>query len=390
MNDSPSTARTPGVERRTLVAGAAWTIPVVATAVGAPLAAASGAPTLAFTNGPYTVAACGTLKDVVLKATTNGTAPVAIGTPLTVSLPAGLVWSDGTTGSRTVRTGADGEVVLSGIRSTSGNTALQLSAAAGAATTTAPVSIAARSGDGVHALNYTTRVDSLRPNSADALRILGDTASGFLIWQDRNGDIRDGNGNPVITDADTGPGLLAMNRGGAGGANALIWYKKDGVLHYFDYTTKADQVRANSADAIRILSDTASGFLVWQDANGDIRDGSGNPLITGADTGAGLLVMNRGGAGGNDPLIWYKKADGVHYYNYTSKVDTLRPDSTEAVRIVGDTATGFLIWQDADGDIRDGNGNPLVTGADTGSGLLAMNRAGNDPVIWYKKTQPCA
>jgi len=143
MNDSPSTARTPGVERRTLVAGAAWTIPVVATAVGAPLAAAStSGPTVAFVNGPYSVAACGTLKDIVLKVTTNGTASPTAGTLVSVILPEGLLWSDGTTGPKALPTDANGEVVISGVKATGTDGDRSVSASFGTGSALASVSVA--------------------------------------------------------------------------------------------------------------------------------------------------------------------------------------------------------------------------------------------------------
>jgi hypothetical protein len=144
-NDKPETGAiqtgADGIQRRTIIAGAAWTIPVVATAIGAPLAAASPAPTLTFTNGPYSVAACGTLKDVTIQATTDGTTPAPAGTLVTVTLPSGLTWSDGTTAPRVLPTNANGQVVLSGVKATSGSSSGTISATAGAVSAVGPVTI---------------------------------------------------------------------------------------------------------------------------------------------------------------------------------------------------------------------------------------------------------
>ncbi|MBO0985751.1 hypothetical protein [Rathayibacter sp. SD072] len=137
----PSSGSADGVQRRTLVAGAAWTIPVVATAIGAPLAAASPSPTLVFTNGPYAAAACGTLKDVVVAVTTDGTTAAPDGTLVTVTLPAGLAWSDGGSGSRAVAVGANGELVLSGITATQGSGTRTIQAALGSGAASAPVAV---------------------------------------------------------------------------------------------------------------------------------------------------------------------------------------------------------------------------------------------------------
>lgn len=84
-----------GVPRRTVVVGAAWAIPVVAVAVATPLAAASTTePTLQFAMAAYTVSGCGTLDNVVVTATTNGTTPPPAGTAVSIALPAGYTFVD--------------------------------------------------------------------------------------------------------------------------------------------------------------------------------------------------------------------------------------------------------------------------------------------------------
>lgn len=89
-------AKKSGLKRRTVITGAAWSIPVVAVTVATPLAAASvAAPSLSFTNGPYSAGPCAPLGEIVLILTTNGTDPDP-GKSVTVVLPAGLTWSDGT------------------------------------------------------------------------------------------------------------------------------------------------------------------------------------------------------------------------------------------------------------------------------------------------------
>ncbi|PPG65701.1 hypothetical protein [Rathayibacter rathayi] len=85
-----------GVHRRTIVKGAAWTIPVVAVSVATPAAAASKTPTLKFTQTSYSVGACETLKGVQVKRTIDGTVPDPNKT-VTVTLPTGYKFVDGTT-----------------------------------------------------------------------------------------------------------------------------------------------------------------------------------------------------------------------------------------------------------------------------------------------------
>ncbi|PPF21784.1 hypothetical protein C5C18_15055 [Rathayibacter tritici] len=154
-----------------------------------PAAAASDTPTIAFTNGPYTVNACGTLKDVTVKATTDGTTPVAAGTMISVTLPEGLTWSDGATGTKSFPADGSGQVTLSGIRSTTNyNETVSMKAAQGSTRTTAPVKIqnatvavAFRGGTGI------APDDSYQSVPADS-KVIGDA-----YYLAPNGDLYEGN-----------------------------------------------------------------------------------------------------------------------------------------------------------------------------------------------------
>jgi hypothetical protein len=135
------TENTPGhVHRRTVVAGAAWTIPVVATAIATPALAASGAPTLSFVTGPYTSAACSGVSTVVLQLTTDGTTPDP-GKTVMVSLPNGLTWSDGTTAPRPFTTGTDGRATVTGLKAPGKNGTYALGASSGSLTATSSVAV---------------------------------------------------------------------------------------------------------------------------------------------------------------------------------------------------------------------------------------------------------
>lgn len=181
-----------GMHRRTIVKGAAWTVPVVAVAMATPAAAASKTPTIAFTNGPYTVNACKTLKDVTVKATTDGTTPVAAGTLISVTLPEGLAWSDGTTGTKSFPADGTGQVALSGIHSTTNyNETVTMSAAQGSAKTTAPVKIE----------NATVAVafrggSAISPDNSYQSVPAGSTSIGDGVYLAPNGDLY--NGNTVV------------------------------------------------------------------------------------------------------------------------------------------------------------------------------------------------
>jgi hypothetical protein len=130
-----------GLPRRTILMGAAWSVPVISAAIATPLAAASTTELeLAFVNGPYQAIACGPLDDIVVRATRGGTA--APGEPITVTLPAGLTWSDGTTAPRTLVSDANGEIILSGVLAGNANGNFALGATSGPASAASSAEVA--------------------------------------------------------------------------------------------------------------------------------------------------------------------------------------------------------------------------------------------------------
>lgn len=140
-----SSAVPSGVSRRTVVKTTAWSVPVIAVAMATPMAAASVAPTLEFTNGPYSADACGPVGEVILQLTTDGTTP-APAQPVTVTLPSGLSWADGATGSKVFTTDANGNVTIGAgaiVGSASGTHSITATAGGGTPVT-APVSVATR------------------------------------------------------------------------------------------------------------------------------------------------------------------------------------------------------------------------------------------------------
>jgi len=274
-----------GLERRTLVAGAAWTIPVIATAVGAPLAAASTGATLTFTNGPYSVAACGTLKDVVLRVTTNGTAPAPAGTLVTVTLPAGLTWSDSSTGAKVLPTDANGEIVLSGVTADGASASTVIGASTTDASTSAPVSIAPS--DTAHQYNLVGASDLTVPNVPG-----GSTPIGGGFYRSPTGDVYLNNGAIVATgsaagavggyDPEGGSYLQYTKNGAAFQYNAVgsattpwtlptgatpvgggFWLTADGDVYFEDRL-----IRSGVAEAVGNWTAATSGFVGITDRSG--------------------------------------------------------------------------------------------------------------------------
>lgn len=102
--DDAPTAVPRGISRRTMVKGAAWSVPVIAAASAAPFAAASDLCAVAVTSPSLT--ACGTAPLQVVLKDKQGT---QIAGQVSVTLPAGLVWGDGTTGTKVVTVDAAGQ-----------------------------------------------------------------------------------------------------------------------------------------------------------------------------------------------------------------------------------------------------------------------------------------
>ena len=104
----------PPISRRTLVTGAAWSVPVIALSVATPAAAAaSGMAKASFDAPTYTVDSSRLLSGAVVRVMRDGV-PVA-GAVVTVSLSAGMTFAPGGTTSLPMTTGSDGEAPLPGI-----------------------------------------------------------------------------------------------------------------------------------------------------------------------------------------------------------------------------------------------------------------------------------
>jgi len=132
-----------GISRRAVVAGAAWAMPVVAAAVSAPMAVASGGPAVGPGDAPVVVGRCAAATGITFVVTQNGT-PVP-GESVIVTIPADWSWSDGTPGQTVALTSdADGivKVPSAQVMSVGGNATVSAQLASGGpiATVTMPVS----------------------------------------------------------------------------------------------------------------------------------------------------------------------------------------------------------------------------------------------------------
>jgi hypothetical protein len=344
-----------GVQRRTLVAGAAWTIPVVATAVGAPLAAASGeAPTLAFTNGPYTVAACGTLKDVVIKATTDGTTAPPAGTLVTVTLPAGLTWSNGETGSRPFSTDANGEVVLSGVKASGTAATVTIAASTSSATAAAPVTVSAAG----NAWAYVHETNSAASMGGNRSGVVG---NGYFLDSEGNLYYYE-NPNPVAT-----------------GVASAVGYLDAANNHYVDYV-KTD----GSSFAYRAEDNNTASF------GGDRSTAVGNGYFLSPDGGLYYYENPNPVATGVTSAFGYLDTANNHYVDYidsTGNAFGYRVEDNNTASFGGprSKAVGNGYFLSPDGALYYyENPNPVATGVTSAIGY--MDSANNHYVDYVDST----
>ncbi|KQQ08037.1 hypothetical protein [Rathayibacter sp. Leaf296] len=309
------------VQRRTIVAGAAWTIPVVAAAAATPAAAASLTPTLEFANGPYSVSACGTLSDVVIHATTDGTVP-AVGLLVTVTLPAGLEFPDGTT-TKAFTTDTNGHVVLTGIAVSS--TASSGSIGAASTTLTATEAVVVAGGGTTAYRNYGGGASSYVTVPS------GSTAVGNSMFLSPDGDLYFAD-SVIATDVQS-----VTYSSTHGGANDYGYVTGSGAYYYDSYGPGA----AGLVQQTNVpVGSTAIGPNVFLSPDGDLYED--NAIIaTDVATANYAFIIN---PAPQDRSITYTKTDGTAHRDYGGV-------SSFATVPSGSTAVGNAMFLSPDGDL---------------------------------------
>ena len=149
----------PSPTRRTVLTGAAWSVPVIAAASLAPFAAASGTPVLAFNQASYSGTACGTITGAAVSVTTNGTATA--GVSVTTTLSGGYTFAGGSASHTGVSDGS-GKVALP---------AINVPSVGGSATATATSGVANSASSSISATSTTSArryvIDSSTGKSTD-------------------------------------------------------------------------------------------------------------------------------------------------------------------------------------------------------------------------------
>lgn len=324
--------------RRTIVQGAGWTIPVVAVTVATPAAAASAAPTLAFTQNSYSGKACETLSGVQVRRTTDGSTADS-GQTVSVTLADGYTFADGST-RYSGRTGSDGTITLPGIKVPAKGGKSAFSASSTTLSASAPVSGTSkpsafrRDGDG------TVSTYSAVP--------AGSTAIGDSAYLAHNGDLYSGD---TLVASGVDKAHWTFNRfGGKAGYHILTYVKgTKGYRRDNDGNVTESTVPSNS---------TPIGDGIYLAPNGDVYHG-GSIVIAG--TSSAHWYFNQANSDTASQNVYSYMKDGVAY----------RRDGDGTVTTydkvpTGSTAIGDSAYLAPNGDLYSGN-TLVASGVDKAS-----------------------
>ncbi|WP_230007560.1 hypothetical protein [Microbacterium sp. Bi128] len=312
----------PSPTRRTVLTGAAWSVPVIAAASLAPLAAASGTPVLAFNQATYNGTACGTITGASVSVTTNGT-PTA-GVSVTTTLSGGYTFAGGSATYTGVSDGS-GAVALPAITVPGVGGTVSLSASSGATTTSSTVASAIPQ-NGAY-VKYAAQTSSDHaPHVPTNARPL---AAGYFLAT--NGDLYkfDTLVDTNVIDA------TGYNYGGTG--DAVVYTKADGgYLKYAAQTTstKFSDVPSSAKPLAGIY------FLA---PNGDLF--KANTVV---DTNVKAATgYNYGGTG--DAVVYTKTNGGYIKYQFQSTSDFFPDVPSTAKPLAG------IYFLALNGDLYKGN-----------------------------------
>ncbi|PPG11392.1 hypothetical protein C5E02_12675 [Rathayibacter rathayi] len=334
-----------GLHRRTIVKGAAWTVPVVAVSMATPAAAASKTPTLAFTAGSYSGTACKTITGVKVKRTTDGTTADA-GQTVTVTLKDGYKFKDGTT-TYSATTGTDGTITLPDITVPAKGGDSTFNATSGTLSASATVTADKKT---VAGTNQSTGTNTEFPNVPSNA-----TAVGGNYFLAPNGDLYYENGTkPVATDVKSAVGYLANG------------------TQYASYVTNAGVAGNNKSGGSNTTfsnvpsgSTPVGGNFFLSSAGGLYYENGTTAVLTGIKSAKGYLSAN-----------------GTHYVSYVTtagEAGNLKAGGT-AVPFPnvpsGSTPVGGNFFLSSAGGLYYENGKTaLVEGVKSASGYLNQNDA---------------
>ncbi|MEX0151710.1 hypothetical protein [Microbacterium sp. LMI1-1-1.1] len=270
-----------GVKRRTILAGAAWSIPVISVVTAAPAFAATTDLKLAFDKSSYSGEGCKTITGVKVTATRNGVA--AAGESVTVTLADGYTFSDGST-SYTATTGSDGSISLPDIKVPGRGGNSTFSATSGSASTNATVS--GKPTGQVYASDGSL-YGTDQPNSFTSIQTTGKTV--WAMDSDKNVwyvNSYDGKWTKVTNATDVTQ--YSVNGGGATYLKGGKVYNSEGSLYGTDQPGTFSKIQTDGKTVWAIDSDST----LW---SVDSYDGKWSK-VTG---GTNISAYSLNGGGGN-------------------------------------------------------------------------------------------
>ncbi|QHC68269.1 hypothetical protein GSU68_17955 [Rathayibacter sp. VKM Ac-2759] len=360
-----------GVGRRTLVKGTAWSVPVVAMAVGAPFAAASGNPTLAFTLPSYSGTPCSDIVGVKVQLTTDGTTPAGAGEPVSVTLANGYTFASG--GSTwNGFTQADGSVTLPDIvvPARGGNSIFN--AASGTLTASAQVTAPAVIGGQVYDGSGALYGGSPQPTGIVSVYSTRDTNGVTQVQALDSNGVLWGGGPSGWSQANTGVTDVVSNDG-------AVFYVKDGQVYDGTGALYGGSPQPTGIVSVYSTRDTNGVTQVQAlDSNG-VLWGGGPSGWSQANTGVTDVVSN-------DGAVFYVKDGQV--YDGTGALYGGSPQPTGIVSVYSTRDTnGVTQVQALDSNgVLWGGGPSGWSQANTG----VTDVVSNDGAVFYVKGPDCA
>lgn len=283
----PHTPPRAALSRRTVVQATAWSVPVLAVAIATPLAAASVTPvgTLTFNPPAMSVAGCGKLTGVTVTATTDGTTPVAAGTLITITLPSGFTFTNGTASPTVMATDANGKVTLPSISVPPSAGSAFLTATSGTATGQASVTVGSVPGARIYRSTnvgtWSAMVMSGLPAGYSIRAMEASQRGAYLtlldgtVWEEENGSIWRNTGMTGVNIADA---LVSEHYSSSSSWGGSLTVRADGSIY---------AVRTSGGQG----AISAAGTIPSPSATSPVVELGGNNGIFGAKTADGRLWM---------------------------------------------------------------------------------------------------
>lgn len=310
-----------GPRRRTILLGAAWSIPVISAAIATPLAAASvtpEAPTVRFTEDLYETSACATLTGVVVQATTDGTTP-ASGGVITVTLPPGFTWSDGTSTARNFIADANGNAALPGIVAPATGGRFDATAAYSTANDTSVIQAAASENSILYRQDLTASGEEIGDPAVVASNV--GNVSSIRSQQNQASSTAwaaDGNlyaaGGRLLAE-----NVLAYEVFVSGNVRYVVYSTPAGVFKVGIGTGAPGVVQVSPRPSVRDIKTTGDGTAGWAYlSSGQLRDGETDTLVATGVTSFEVTIE------GGTLTYYYATASGL-YKRYRQADGTLGP-----------------------------------------------------------------